>query len=116
MKCHCRLSEKPQAHAAVTDKADIHGLGCLLVEMCTGEPWTAGVLTLKVYGLEADHVKSPLVHIMQRCLCIDPNGRPTAAEVQQVRLLCDQTQAAVTVLHLQSCLNGRKMVFYALWC
>ena len=73
--------------ASITCKADIHALGCLLVEMCTGEPKDAGILSLKVFGLEADHSKSPLVHIMQRCLCVTPDGRPTAAEVQQVRAL-----------------------------
>ena len=65
-------------------KADMYALGCLLVEMCTGEPWDTGALTLKVFHPQAEATQLPLVHIMQRCLCVDPDGRPTAAKVQQV--------------------------------
>lgn len=72
-----------ETSAGITCKADIYGLGCLLME-CTGEPWAAGVPTLKVYGLEADHAQSPL--IMRQCLCVNPGGRPAAASVQQVQL------------------------------
>ena len=70
----------------MTDKADMYALGCLLVEMCTGEPWDTGALTLKVFHPQAEATQSPLVYIMQRCLCVDPAGRPTAAKVQQVSL------------------------------
>ncbi|KAL3130415.1 hypothetical protein ABBQ38_008238 [Trebouxia sp. C0009 RCD-2024] len=63
--------------------ADIHALGCLLVEMCTGQPCNTGVLTLKVFHPEGDNDGSPLIDIMRRCLCAAPEGRPTAAVVQQ---------------------------------
>ena len=69
----------------MTSKADMYALGCLLVEMCTGEPWDTGIITLRVFHPKADRAVSPLAHIMQRCLCLDPAGRPTAAKVQQVR-------------------------------
>ena len=79
----------------MTDKADVHALGCLLVEMCTGEPWDTGALTLKVFPPQADTAQSPLVHIMQRCLCVAPDGRPTATKVLQVsgRLAVSETFA-----------------------
>ena len=80
----CRL---PETSAGVTDKAEIYALGCLLVEMCTGEPWAAGVLTLKVFS-PGRSAESPLVHIIQSCLCINPDGRPTATKIQQVWTLC----------------------------
>ena len=83
---HCRLPEMSHGHAATACKADIHALGCLLVEMCTGEPWAAGVFTLNVFEPEADHAKSPLIHIMQRCLCVNADGRPPAAIVRKVNL------------------------------
>ena len=70
---------------AITHKADIHALGCLLVEMCTGEPSTSGVLTLKVFHPEDENAESPLIEIVRRCLCDAPEGRPTAVVVQQVR-------------------------------
>ena len=85
MQCHHRLPELSCGHIAITDKADMHALGCLLVEMCTGEPSDTGALTLKVFHPQAEATPSPLVHIMQRCLCVAPERRPTAAEVQQVR-------------------------------
>ncbi|DBB08943.1 TPA: hypothetical protein ACH3X3_007579 [Trebouxia sp. C0006] len=78
-----QLPEMSHGHAATACKADIHALGCLLVEMCTGEPWAAGVFTLNVFEPEADHAKSPLIHIMQRCLCVNADGRPPAAIVRK---------------------------------
>lgn len=50
--------------AAMTDKADMYALGCLLVEMCTEQPWDTGVLNRKVSAPEADTALSPLVHII----------------------------------------------------
>ena len=76
--------------AVMTDKADMYALGCLLVEMCTGETWDTGALALKLFPPQADDTQSPLVQIMQRCLCVDPDGRPTAVEVQQVSLTMTQ--------------------------
>ncbi|KAL3130403.1 hypothetical protein ABBQ38_008227 [Trebouxia sp. C0009 RCD-2024] len=73
----------PETSAGITDKADIYMLGCLLVEMCTRELRGAGLLTLKVFHPEGDNDGSPLVDIMRRCLCAAPEGRPTAAVVQQ---------------------------------
>ena len=73
-------------HAGITCKVDIYALGCLLVEMCTGEPLDTGVLTLKVFVREGDSAESALVHIMQRCLSGNTDGTPraTALKVQQV--------------------------------
>ncbi|KAL3130411.1 hypothetical protein ABBQ38_008234 [Trebouxia sp. C0009 RCD-2024] len=82
-----KLPEMSDGHAAITCKAGIYALGCLLVEMYTGEPWASGILTLKVFGPQGDDAESMFVNIVRRCLCEAPDGRPTAAEVQQVRLL-----------------------------
>ena len=73
-----------RGHMTITPKADIYALGCLLVKMCTSEPLATGVLILKVFNPEADHAEPSIVHIIQRCLCVNPDGRPTAAKVQQV--------------------------------
>ncbi|KAL3130386.1 hypothetical protein ABBQ38_008211 [Trebouxia sp. C0009 RCD-2024] len=74
-----RLPEMSHGHGTLTCKADIYTLGCLLVEMCTGQPWAAGVLTLKVFHLEGDSAEPSLINVIRRCLCRVPEERPTAA-------------------------------------
>ena len=80
-------------------KGDVYALGCLLVEMCTGEPWASGLFTAKIFQeSEADCLPALLVGVITRCLNSSAGSRLTAREVLQVlvSLLCLWKQVAAS--------------------
>lgn len=75
------------AHDDMAFKADVFALGCLLVEMCTGEPWNSGLFTAKIFHeAEPDCLPVLLVNVIKKCLNSNTGSRQTAREVLQVLL------------------------------
>lgn len=77
----------------VTEKADIWALGCTLLEICSGAVFPAGTETAVIMKQVLKEHRGPdipgdvpdrLAAVIRHCLQIDPQKRPTAAQVRQV--------------------------------
>ena len=68
-------------------KADIWALGCILLEMYMGRTWPSAAAAAKLFtvGPYSGHLPPALADIIQQCLAINPEARPTASQVKQVR-------------------------------
>lgn len=80
----------PEIFGGVTPKADVWGLGCILLEMITGEPPFPGVrmqvISRKVCD-KKEHAEIPgwvpaeVRQLLELCFTYDPQDRPGAAEI-----------------------------------